>query len=164
MLKESLATWDTKSADDIRTIYTQYVETPTFEEDLMDALLDKELQCGSTWILKNHLGTKGNFSSLHSKSLLAHLELFDKWESQLHILQSFEHITITAAQKFSVENFIRLCLKSERKLIRAWGYHGFHFLSKQFPEYKTEAKAMMQKALLDEAASVKARIRNLLKQ
>ncbi|KLN59695.1 hypothetical protein WH96_16110 [Kiloniella spongiae] len=164
MLKKSLATWDMKSAKDIRAIYTQYVNTPSFEQDLMDVLLDRELQSGSTWILKNHLCNKGSFTPLYSKTILDHLELFDQWESQLHILQSFEHLTITAAQKFTVENFIRLCLRSERKLIRAWGYHGFHFFSKKFPEYKTEAETIMQKALFDEAASVKARIRNLLRE
>jgi hypothetical protein len=164
MLKKSLETWNKKSAEDIRAIYAQYVHTPTFEQDLMDALLEKEIQCGATWILKNHLCKKGSFAPLYSKTLLDHLELFDHWESQLHILQSFEHLTINAAQKFTVENFIRLCLRSDKKLVRAWGYHGFHFFSKQFPEYKTEAETTMQKALLDEAASVKARIRNLLKQ
>lgn len=164
MLKKSLATWDMKSAKNIREIYTQYANRQTFERDLIDALQVNDLQRGATWLLKHHLCQTGRFSPNCSKGLFDHLDLFDHWESQLHILQSFEYLTISTSHKKSVECFVRKCLKCEKKLIRAWGYHGFYFLSKQFPEYQTEVKALMQKALLDETPSVKARIKNILKE
>ncbi|KKJ76842.1 hypothetical protein WH95_10410 [Kiloniella litopenaei] len=163
MLQNSLATWDTKSAEDIRKIYAQYVNAPNFEQDLVASLQIKDLQQGATWLLKHHLCQKGLATSIYSDTLFNNLDLFDEWESWLHILQSFEHLIIDISHKKSVEQFVRNSLKSDNKLIRAWGYHGFYYLSQQFPEYQTEVKSLMQKALLSEAASVKARIRNLPK-
>ncbi len=59
---------------------------------------------------------------------------------------------------------MRKCLEDDNKFVRAWAYNGFYELAKQYPEYRTEAGQLFEMALRDEAASVKARVRNVMKQ
>ena len=49
------------------------------------------------------------------------------------------------------------------KLVRAWAYNGFYEISRQYPEYKEETKKLFAMAMKDEAPSVKARIRNIMR-
>lgn len=60
--------------------------------------------------------------------------------------------------------FLRNCLISDNKFVRAWAYNGFYELALQYPAYKTEVKKFLDMAMKDEAASVKARVRNILKR
>jgi hypothetical protein len=60
--------------------------------------------------------------------------------------------------------FLRTCLADENKFVRAWAYNGFYLLSQQYPEYQQETEQFFAMAMRDEAASVKARIRNILKK
>ncbi len=126
-------------------------------------MTDASLQRGATWLLKHHLENHATLNTSEIKSIYQSIELFTHWESKLHILQSLEYLSIPKEFKATLELFIRPCLKSNKKLLRAWGYHGFYHLNKSFPEYSKETDLLLQKAMLDESPSVIARINNLLK-
>jgi hypothetical protein len=64
----------------------------------------------------------------------------------------------------TVEAFLRVSLTDSNKFIRAWAYNGFYEMAIQYPEYKNETKQFFEMAMRDEAASVKARIRNIIKK
>ena len=51
----------------------------------------------------------------------------------------------------------------QEKFVRAWAYNGFYLLAVQHGEYEAEARQLLTMALRDEPASVKARVRNVLK-
>ncbi|WP_448250543.1 hypothetical protein [Thalassotalea agariperforans] len=71
---------------------------------------------------------------------------------------------ITDAYSRSVYNFLIITLTDQNKFVRAWTYNGLYELSKQHPEYIKEAKQFFEMAMRDEAPSVKARIRNIMKK
>jgi len=163
-LFEALKTWDGKSADDITAIYFDYCEAPDFTNTIINLIEDVETQNGATWLLKKHLESVETLTTQQVKQIYNCLTKLDHWEAKLHILQSMPYLPIAAKQKNLVESFLRICLKDKNKFVRAWVYNGFFELARQFPEYQKEVDTMLSEALEKEASSVKARIRNILKQ
>ena len=92
------------------------------------------------------------------------LDRLEHWESKLHLLQSMPYMPIEKPVKQPVEFFLRNCLVDNVKFVRAWSYNSFHLLALQYPEYQAEVDKFFEMAMCDEVASVKARIRNILKQ
>jgi len=91
------------------------------------------------------------------------LPQFGHWETKLHILQCIPFLQIAKTEKKEVEAFLRKCLVDNNKFVRAWAYNGFYEISVQYPEYRNETKQFFDMAMRDEAPSVKARIRNIMK-
>ena len=159
-----LKNWDGKSADDITAIYFDYCETPDFTNTIINLMQDTDLQNGAAWLLKKHLELGETLTTSQVEKIYTFLTKLSHWEAQLHILQSIPYLPISTKQKNFVEFFLRTCLTDKNKFVRAWTYNGFHELASQYPEYQNEVDAMLAEALQKEAASVKARIRNILKQ
>lgn len=162
-LTEAIQNWDQKSKVDIEGVYHQFAETSELTGLLISLLEDGKCQKGASWLLKYHLKQGQQLSAEEQLSLLQKLDALKDWETQLHILQIFPFLVIPSDLKLSVETFLRTTLTSTNKFVRAWSYNGFYLLAAQFPEYRAEAKQFLDMAIRDEAASVKARIRNILK-
>ena len=162
--RDALISWDAKSADDITAIYFDYFGAPDFTNIIINLIEDVETQNGATWLLKKHLELGETLTKPQVKQIYDSLLKLNHWEAKLHVLQSMSYLPISIKQKNSVESFLRTCLTDKNKFVRAWTYNGFYELARQHPEYQDEVDAMLAEALQKEAASVKARIRNILKQ
>ncbi len=163
-IENDIANWDGKSSTDIERIYQRYSDKSFFISTLIDLLKQQELQKGASWLLKKHLESG---STLETNDIALIYKLLPKlihWETKLHILQSMPYMPVGKAQKKKVEAFLRDCLTDDNKFVRAWIYNGFYELSCQYSEYKEETKQFLEMAMKDEAASVKARIRNIMKR
>ncbi|WP_419904487.1 hypothetical protein [Kiloniella sp.] len=159
----NILNWDGKSVKDISKIYDQFSAQNEFTENIIKALTDTNLQSGATWLLKRYMSEGGTLHPNLIVLIYKYLPLLDHWESKLHILQSMEYMPIPTNQKKVTLRFLRASLKDQNKLVRAWAYNGFHLFAHQFHEYKEERDKLFSKAINNEAASVKARIRNILK-
>ena len=73
-------------------------------------------------------------------------------------------MTIAENQTEKLYYHLRHCLSDTNKFVRAWSYNGLAELAKQYPQYRGEVKQLFELAQNDdsEAASVKARIRNIV--
>lgn len=162
-LKRAIEQWDGKSAEDIGSVYQEYGNSSSLCSQLIDLMAEPELQNGATWLLKRHLEQHAGIVKEHLGQVFELLSSLVSWQSRLHILQVFEHLPIAATQVKSVELFLRRCLMDSNKFVRAWSYHGFYHLQAQYPHYQDEVKSFFAMAMSDEAASVKARIRNIAK-
>lgn len=173
-LKRRLAQCDHRSADDLKEIYESFKNQKSFnadtaQETLIHLLLEPELQIGSSWLLKHGWEQKDFVpSATHSKSLIKLLPQLNHWEAKLHILQSVSYLPldksiITTANQKRLYAFLQNNLAEENKFLRAWTYHGFYELAQNHPQYTDEVKQLFRRAMLDEAASVKARLRNIIK-
>jgi 3-methyladenine DNA glycosylase AlkC len=80
------------------------------------------------------------------------------------VLQSIPFMAIDDTNTNNVYNFLRTNLTDQNKFVRVWSYNGFHELSRQHPEYLEETQQYFEMAMRDEAPSVKARIRNIMKK
>jgi len=99
-----------------------------------------------------------------SGKVLALLPELLSWQSKLHVLQSLPYLDIPSKDKRKLECFLKQALADKNKFVRAWAYNGFYVLSRQYSEYEEYAAQIIGLAMQDEAPSVKARIRNIMKQ
>ena len=163
-LKRDLEEWDGKSSGDIRRIYAQYVDQASFSSNLIKLMKNVNTQKGATWLLKHYIENDNTLKQSQSNAVLNIADKLEAWESKLHLLQSLPYISISKFRKETVEHFIRACLTEKNKFVRAWAYNSFYLLAKQYPEYEHEMELFLEMAMRDEAPSVKARIRNILKK
>lgn len=162
-IKQELAAWDKKSADAIRVIYSRHSEQSSFLAKTVELINDSVYQRGATWLLKCHLEAGNLVGQNEAKKIYGLLPKLEHWEAKLHILQCIPYIPIATEEKRIVEAFLRGSLSDTNKFVRAWSYNGFYVLSSQYPEYREEVMQFFEMAMRDEPASVKARIRNIMK-
>lgn len=162
-IEQEIINWDEKSSSDIRAIYTHHCGDRSFASQLTQFSQKVDLQKGATWLLKHHLESGHKLEPNECVVLFRLLPELEHWETKLHILQCLPFMPIATREKNKVEAFLRECLIDKNKFVRAWAYNGFYVISTQYPEYKEEAKKFFEMAMKDEASSVKARIRNIMK-
>ena len=164
-LEADVAAWDGKSADAIAGVYARHAGRRGFLDGLV-ALLEKEpLQRGATWLLKHHLEQADEPGDRKlADRVYAVLPDLTHWESRLHVLQCVPRLPISRARRKRVEAFVREALEDQKKFVRAWAYGALYELARQHDEYRAEALERLDRALESEAASVKARIRQLQKR
>lgn len=161
--RKQLKSWDGKSTDDLVELYLTFSKKGSLLDSLIEYLDDDSVAVAISWLIKYCLQQGINASSSQNNQILNHFNIQAPWQTQLHLLQSLPYLAFDENQTKPIERFIRHCLTSENKFVRAWAYNGFDLLASRYPQYRKEADEFMQMAMQDEAASVKARIRNILK-
>ena len=164
ILKVQLSNWDGKQTDVIGQIYTDLSNQAAFIDDCIVLLTDSELQAGASWLLKRHCDSG---QVIHPQQVAAIFDCLDQlqhWQAKLHILQSMQHLPVNPEQLKPVRLFVKNAINDDNKFVRAWAYDGLYQLALQYPEHEQEAREFFEMAMRDEAASVKARIRNILKK
>lgn len=162
-IRQKITSWDGRSRDGIAAIYDTHRTRPDFAEQLVQLLPDRAYQQGATWLLKAYVESGHQLARTQTKTIYASLPVLEHWEAKLHVLQCLRYVPVNEPEKNQVEAFLRASLTDPNKLVRAWAYNGFYELSRQYPEYRQETGQLFEMALRDEAASVKARIRNIMK-
>lgn len=163
-LEQEIVSWDGKSSNDIDVIYNRYCDEDSFGSKMIDFSRKVELQKGATWLLKRYLEDGQTIEARKCAALFKLLTKIEHWESKLHILQCLPYMQIGKTTKKDVDVFLRKCLIDDNKFVRAWAYNGFYEISLQYPEYKEETKQFFDMAMRDEAPSVKARVRSIVKK
>ena len=162
-LLDEITSWDNKSATALQSTYERHSDEDGFAATILAHVADAELQRATTWLLKKHLEMGNSLSPAGSSALFGVLSVQEHWESKLHILQCLPYLAIPEEERASLKHFLDSCLESDNKFLRAWAYNGFNELSLRFPRYREEVNRMLAQARDSEAASVRARVRNILK-
>lgn len=162
-LERELAAWDGKSAAAIEAIHDRFTERRGFVAAAVDLARRTEFEVGATWLLKRHLERGGRLTPAQTDGLLEHLDAFEAWEAQLHLLQSLGGLRIREAHVPMVERVARRGLTSRRPFVRAWSYSAFCELAEQYPRFVEDAERLLAQAAEDPAASVRARARQIEK-
>ncbi len=162
-LSLAIEKWNGKSADEIAVIYDLYHDKQNFHQKIIGLIESKLYQNGASWLLKHDFELGGHLNNKEITKVYELLSKVELWEARLHLLQSIEYMPISQADIKHVESFLRLTLSDSNKFVRAWSYNGFYLLAKQHVKYQEEVSHFFEMAMRDEAPSVKARIRNILK-
>lgn len=162
-LTQMMAAWDGKSAAALQSAYERHCAEADFVATILERLADVDSQKAATWLLKKHLETGNSLSAAECRAIFAGLSLQEHWESKLHMLQCIPYLTIAEEDCAGLVRFLEACVGSDRKFVRAWAYNGFNELALSFPRYRKKTDDMFARAGESEAASVRARIRNILK-
>ena len=163
-LSEEIASWDGKSAAALQAIYERHCAQEDFVATILAHIADVELQRAATWLLKKHVETGNSLTAAGGRAIFDALSVQEHWESKLHILQCIPYLDIPEEESAGLERFLQSSLGSDNKFVRAWAYNGFNELSLRFPRYRERVDGMLARASASEAASVRARIRNILKR
>lgn len=162
-LSEEIASWDGKSAAALQSTYERHRGEEGFVATIVAHVADVELQRAATWLLKKHVEAGHPLSDADCRAVFAGLSDQQHWESKLHLLQCLPSLNMSEDDCAGLETFLDACLESDKKFVRAWAYNGFNELSLRFPRYREKVDGMLARASDSESASVRARIRNILK-
>lgn len=162
-LQQAMNGWDGKSIQALGHIFEAYSAQSDFIDDLMSSIWVIECQKAATWLLKQWLDSGKPLSQAQVNQLLSNLNALSDWESKLHVLQCLSYFTVENEHAALLEAFLRSTLADHNKFVRAWAYNGFYVLAKQYPAYQAEAQALFEMAMRDESASIKARVRQVMK-
>ncbi len=163
-IEQEIASWDGKSADDIKAIYDAHNAESNFSETIIALSLTEACEKGATWLLKAWLEAGNELELPQVEKVYGSLDQLKHWEAKLHALQSIPFMPITDKASGNLYAFLRSTLTDPNKFVRAWSYNGFYELSRQHSKYIDETKQYFEMAMRDEAPSVKARIRNAMKK
>jgi hypothetical protein len=162
-IKEFIKDWNGRSVGDMEEVFRVFCEEETFVSQLIACMKNPSFQVGSTWLMKRYFKEGHSLTPVEVKKVYGAAHTMGHWMSKLLVLQSVPYMPIAKGDVKNVEPFFRKCLKDDNKMVRAWAYNGFYELSIQHPAYQEEARKLLEKGKNDDAGSVKARIRNILK-
>ncbi|MXW53944.1 MAG: hypothetical protein F4X44_00835 [Gammaproteobacteria bacterium] len=162
-LSEEIGSWDRKSAVALQSVYERYCADEDFVSTILTYITQEESQRAATWLLKKHLETGNTLAAAECRIVISAVIDQDHWESKLHLLQCLPYLDIHEDDCVGLESFLNASIRSENKFIRAWAYNGFNELALSFPRYRKKVDGMLAHGIESEAASVRARIRNILK-
>ncbi len=163
-IERDLLAWDGKSAGDIKAVFDAHRKGSDFADKIVELSVMSAYEKGGTWLLKAWLEEGHKLEQAQVSKLYRSLSQFEHWEAKLHILQSIPFMPIAEGDCNKVYQFLMNTLTDHNKFVRAWSYNGFYELSKKHPKYLNETKQYFEMAMRDEAPSVKARIRNIVKK
>lgn len=164
-LKAAYLQWDGIHTAHLRQLYLENREDPSFIPATL-ALLENEhaVEVSSSWVLKHHIDQGEMLSSDQVDQLINKLPELRFWESRLHLLQMIPQISLTDAQAERLEPAVRKHLSSDRAFVKASAFAAYFEIVKRFPELKNEFRLLCEDSLEKVSASVKVKIRRILKQ
>lgn len=118
---------------------------------------------GATWILKSELEDGAQLPDRLVDRIAYSLKKLSSWQAQLHICQSVEMFRLTDEQAKSFLMWAETLAEHPRPFLRAWSLNARVILGRDFEDYRDAAIGALDHADGDNAASVRARARQLRK-
>ena len=163
-MEREIAAWNGTSADAIKGVYERYCCRENFVGGVIGVLESTDHQRGATWLLKAWLESGNTLVDDRAGAVYRSLHTLKHWEAKLHVLQAIPYMRIATEHTARVEAFLRETLTDSHAFVRAWSYNGFYELARGHSEYRRETEVMLDTAMKNESASVKARIRSIMKK
>jgi hypothetical protein len=141
----------------------------TVDEAAVDEMLkiarrgEERFQCAGTWLLRRARDAGTQFTEAHTLAIVKMLTRIPTWVGQLHLLQILPHLKVPSAVRGPLYTSLKQLTTQENKFVRAWAFGGLYHLANSYPEYRQAVANMLTRALLEESAATKARIRNSVK-
>ena len=162
-LEAQLQDFDGKHTDSLRRV----AETLSPDGSTIDHLIslaersDAPMQTAATWLLKHFQSRDVSFTPAQVTRLVEQLCSSGPWESRLHLVQMLPSLAIPAACTEQLFQSLVATLSERNKFVRAWVYAALHSLASHHRDYAPEVIPLLDQASRDEAASVRARLRQI---
>lgn len=164
-LENLLFKWDKKHTDYLKSIYRANIHNPSFIQLLIDLYLtNTPSELPASWLIKHYCDTGETLTQVQVEQILNNFDALTDWGSRLHILQIIPKIQLTEQLAEQIEPEIRKLLKSDNKFVKAAAYEAYFEIVRLFPEFSDEFKRICENALASESASVKVKIKRILKK
>ncbi|MEO0333723.1 MAG: hypothetical protein AAF223_18955 [Bacteroidota bacterium] len=164
-LTHSLTHWDGKHIDHLVSLYNSHISDVTFIDNIIQLYQSHEdLRRATSWLIKHHYDSGNTLSAKQIKQIVSIAHCLQHWESQLHILQLIPRFDINVKMAEHLEPFAREKMNSDKKFVKAAAYEAYLEIVKNIPELRNEYRLICEEALTHESASVKAKVRKILKR
>lgn len=164
-LEEHLRDFDGKAISHLSETQMACRGMAVYLDDLIRLSFDPRalVSQGATWILKAELEAGICLSDRHLDDITRGLSGITSWQAALHLLQMVEMLGLTAAQAEAFAEWSQRYAGHPRPFLRAWSLHAQVVLGHHFLQSGRDVQALLAEADRDQAASVRARARQLRK-
>lgn len=167
-IKKILEDFDGRHTGELNTI----LETLERSQKQLLALLklaqsskEPSVEIGATWLIKNLMEQGTRLDEKASFKLAEALPLMKDKDSVLHLLQAIPFISFTEEiDQLLLESCDDILREQDYKFARAWAFNCLGLVAQHQKKYQSKILKRLNHALEEEPASVKARIRNVLKK
>lgn len=125
---------------------------------------DTTVQVGSTWILKRWLEEGVCQVEKAAATFVQLLKHATYWEVRLHLLQMLVSLRVPARTVPRLTTLLPNLLVDDNKFVRAWALSVLAGIADQRESMREEVLSTIQVAANDDAASVRARVRQIQKR
>jgi len=162
-LRARLSEYDGKATTFLGEAEAQYGDVEGYLDALIELLGDKDghLANGASWLIKSALEQEKLLTAEQVRALTAQLVSIEDWAAQLHICQSVRHVRVPEESAAKLAQWLDKLLDNKRPFLRAWSLDALSALAIQHSEYAGLFNSALQVAHGDDAASVRARARQL---
>ncbi|KWV91951.1 chorismate lyase [Erythrobacter sp. YT30] len=122
---------------------------------------EDNISSAATWLLKSWLEKGGAITTKQTAELCAELPGVTSWQAQLHLCQSIRFLDVTKDAAAAVHRWLVPLLAHDRPFVRAWSLDALASLARQHSHLHAAFAKALEHAEQDEAASVRARARNI---
>lgn len=162
-LLHDLALFDGRNPEILQDVYHAHLP-PSGEvlDALVDAVGDEDanMQTGASWLLRYYVQEGHALDSRQIGRLAGSLDAMPDGFGRLHLCHAIGPLTVPARHADAFAAFFRDSARtSANTFVRAWATHAFYRLAQQHDRFMAEARALVEAALTDPAASVRARAR-----
>jgi len=163
ILLGELEEYDGKSVTILGEIAHRWSREPCYPEALLELFGkdDPVVQNGASWLFKSFVETGNPVEIDVSAKLTEQAGLLSDWAALLHICQSVQHLSFAPAEARNLGELVFVLLDHDRPFLRAWSLDALVRLSSFDPALHLKAREALARALLDSAASVRARAKKL---
>ncbi len=151
------------SAHELRLVYARHSRNANFMDHALEAAKNPVTAVTATWIVKWHLDNGFAPCTGQQIQILALLKQSGDWQARLHILQCLQYVRVPYNLSQTTFDTLLALIQDKNRFVRAWAYNGLHIVGMQHGEFYQRAMTHLESALGDEAPSVRARIRKILK-
>lgn len=164
-LEQHLLEFDGKAISLLSEARVLCRDRPGYIADLMQFCTDPRAHVadGAAWIVKAEIDDGARLDSVALDPLVQHLGAVPSWQAQLCLCQAVSGFDLTADQAALFYAWADTLADHDRPFLRAWSLHARVTISQKHPDFRAQAKAALNAADQDKAASVRARARNLRK-
>lgn len=161
-LESELLNCEAKNTTSLEVIYQKYGSSRYFLDQMIELCRSGHLDVQASWLIKYRLSQNSVVSYQESTRILSLVKNLTKWQSILHVLQSVRYLQIGDNERHAHFEEILPLTNHQRAFVRAWAYDALHMLAGQSDDLRTRVKILLNSVTINEAPSVKARIRNIL--
>lgn len=156
-----------KSVKELELLYIQEELVYSDYLNLINCISDDTTGQSISWLIKRFINDnkKEAISDRNiSNKLIEMIIKFNDFNILLNLLQILQVLIINNSYKDKLYFKLKELINKDNKFIRAWSYNGLYVLSLQYDEYKDDVFELLDFALINECASVNARIRKIIKE
>lgn len=162
-IREAIDTGQPVAASTLERVSAQFSHRDDYADTLIMLAADATdtVSAAATWLIKHHLEQGRTLSPAQTGKLIENLLAITAWGAQLHVCQSIRFLDIPPNYATTLIAWLRPLRSHQRPFLRAWALDATYEVARQRENAMPEARAAVEAALADPAASVKARARNI---